>query len=129
MNGEALRVYGVKDLEDAHRSLDKVMSRAVYRSPADLQSLCRLRAEDGAVSSALFAVEDVSAGVAEQREREREHRLLDEQTRVISGLSQEFTTVWLISKGGSSSVKYRDAGQEDVARESVFFARQNMDYT
>ncbi len=86
------------------------------------------RDEQGQVSTVLFAVEDVSAAVAEERQREREHRLLDEQTRVISGLAREYTTVWLVTQEGRHSVKYRDEGEDNVARESVIFAQDSMNY-
>ena len=80
-------------------------------------------------TSVLFSVEDITAGVAEQRQREREHQLLDEQTRVISGLSKEFSTVWLISQDGHCGFKYRDTGRESVAREPIFSAEASLDYT
>ena len=86
------------------------------------------RNEQGEVITALFAVEDVSIAVAEQRQREQEHRLLDEQTRVISGLSREYTTVWLVTQEGRHSIKYRDEGEDNVARESVFFSQNSMNY-
>ena len=87
------------------------------------------RDENGAVTTVLFAVEDISEIVAEQRQREQEHRLLDEQTRVISGLSREFSTIWLVTQDGRSSVKYRDTESDSVAREPMFSASASMDYT
>ena len=87
------------------------------------------RDAEGAPISALFTVEDISAIVAEQKQREREHRLLDEQTRVISGLSQEYSTVWLVSENGEAGVKYRDTGRESVAREPIFSAQPSMNYS
>ena len=87
------------------------------------------RDEEGVVRSALFAVEDISLIVADQKQREREHMLLDEQTRVISGLSREFTTVWLISDNGRAITKYRDNGRDDVAREDAYFSAASMSYT
>ena len=86
------------------------------------------RDENGVVTSVLFSVEDISANVAEQKQREQERRLLGEQTRVISGLSQEFTTVWLICQDGKSWVKYRDTGRDNVARESISFTQSEMNY-
>ena len=87
------------------------------------------RDEHGTVTTVLFAVEDISTIVAEQRQREQEHRLLDEQTRVISGLSKEFSTVWLISQDGRYGIKYRDTGRDSVAREPIFSAKASLDYT
>ena len=86
------------------------------------------RQADGTATDVLFAVEDISAIVAEQKQREHERRLLDEQTRVIAGLSQEYTTVWLISKDGTSSISYRGAGNDEVACEAAFFVRQDTTY-
>ena len=82
----------------------------------------------GAVTSVLFALEDISSIVADQKQREREHMLLDEQTRVISGLSREYTTVWLVSGNGGVITKYRDSGRDNVAREDAYFAAQSIGY-
>ena len=82
----------------------------------------------GAVTSVLFALEDISSIVADQKQREREHMLLDEQTRVISGLSREYTTVWLVSGNGSVITKYRDSGRDNVAREDAYFAAESIGY-
>ena len=82
----------------------------------------------GAVRSVLFALEDISSIVADQKQREREHMLLDEQTRVISGLSKEYTTVWLVSGNGQVITKYRDSGRDDVAREDAYFAAESISY-
>lgn len=49
MNAETLRAYGVRDLEDVQQNLDKSITKAVYRSSADLQRLRGLCAEDGTV--------------------------------------------------------------------------------
>ena len=49
MNAETLRAYGVRDLEDVQQNLDKNITKAVYRSSADLQRLRGLCAEDGTV--------------------------------------------------------------------------------
>ena len=61
-------------------------------------------------------------------EEKRKHMLLDEQTRVISALSQEYTTVWLVSGMGEEITKYRDSGRDNVAREDAYFSTQNISY-
>ena len=61
-------------------------------------------------------------------EEKRKHLLLDEQTRVISALSQEYTTVWLVSGMGEEITKYRDSGRDNVAREDAYFSTQNISY-
>lgn len=87
------------------------------------------RDEKGTVTSTLFALEDISASIAERQQREQEHRLLEEQNRVISGLSQEYTTVWLITQNGECGTKYRDTGRDNVARESYFFQKVDLSYS
>lgn len=78
------------------------------------------------VSSALFSVKDISAGVTKQWQLEREPQLLGEWTQGISSL---FLTVWLISQDDRYGVKYRDTRRESVAREPIFSAKTLLNYT
>ena len=86
------------------------------------------RMEDGTPAVVLFTVEDVTASVAERKRYEQEHRLLDEQNRVISGLSKEYSTVWLITDNGQTSVSYQDSRSSEAARETASFAGAAKSY-
>ncbi len=88
-----------------------------------LEVFAALTDEDGAGGVVGFRVIDKI--VAEEK---RKHMLLDEQTRVISALSQEYTTVWLVSGNGEAITKYRDSGRDNVAREDAYFSAQNISY-
>ena len=89
-----------------------------------------LTSEDGAGAVVGFRLIDDIIAQEEQKKAElrRVNARLEEQLRVIAGLSQEYTTVWLVSKGGSSCVAYRDAGRNGVVRQAAFFTRQNTSY-
>ena len=81
------------------------------------------RGEDGTAVSALFTVEEISASIADRKQREQEHKLLEEQNRVISGLSKDYDNVWLITDNGQSSINYRSTTN------GVLFTEEKQNYT
>ena len=103
-----------------------------FHGTLEVQEWCRTsriavsRNGDVRVSSALFSVKDISAGVTKQWQLEREPQLLGEWTYGISSL---FLTVWLISQDDRYGVKYRDTRRESVAREPIFSAKTLLNYT
>lgn len=81
------------------------------------------RDEKGEATSALFTVEEISASIADRKQREQEHKLLEEQNRVISGLSKDYDNVWLITDNGQTSTNYRSTDN------SVLFTGEKQNYT
>ena len=87
------------------------------------------RNTEGKAVSALFAIEDISARIAERMQQEQQRKLIEEQTQIINGLSQEYSTVWLVTEKGRHGIKYQDTGTEEIVREALFISRNTFDYT
>jgi len=54
MNKEALRMYGVKDIEEAQHSLGIILSKVHYPEPEVREKLRRLRSEDVVVDYGMY---------------------------------------------------------------------------
>lgn len=53
---------------------------------------------------------------------------LESQQRIITGLSKEYTSVWYVSDGGKSCIKFQESGLDGVAREFQPFSGNEKDY-
>lgn len=86
------------------------------------------RKEDKTPTDVLFAVEEISASIAEKKQREHDREMMLKQSLVINGLARDYATTWLITNNGKSMTKYQDNGCEDFSQKYSLFTEVSCDY-
>ena len=86
------------------------------------------RDEAGLPTVVLFTVEDITSAVAERRQRRRERQILEEQSRIISGLSKEYFTIWLVTDNGQRCTNYLYNDSHGIVDDPAYYMGSVLSY-